>query len=134
MVVVDTSAIVGVLVGRPRNRRLTDRLGADGDLHAPHLLDVELLHTLHRLVITGQLGEDRAADARTDFADLTIVRYEHAALADRIWVLRHDLTASDATFVALSEVLGAPLVTCDTRLAGASGHDAQVELFGEERG
>jgi predicted nucleic acid-binding protein len=132
--VVDMSAIVGVLVGRPRNRRLADRLGADGDLHAPHLLDVELLHTLRRLVTTGQLGEDRAADARTDFADLTIVRYEHAALADRIWALRHNLTAYDATFVALREVLGVPLVTCDARLANASGHVAQVELFGEERG
>ena len=109
-----------------------DRLGVDGDLQAPHLLDVELLHTLRRLVIVGRLSEARAADARTDFADLTIVRYEHAVMADRIWELRHNLTAYDATFVALSELLGVPLITCDARLANAPGNDAQVELFDGE--
>jgi predicted nucleic acid-binding protein len=129
VLVVDTSAVVGALIGLPRNRRLVERLGADGDLHAPHLLDVEFLHSLRRLVGTGRLREDRAADARGDFADLSVVRYGHAALSDRIWELRHDLTAYDATFVALSEALGVPLVTCDARLARAPGHHATVELF-----
>jgi predicted nucleic acid-binding protein len=129
VLVVDTSAVVGALVGRPPDQRLVDRLGADGDLHAPHLLDVELLHALRRLVGTGRLAEDRAADARADFADLTIVRYGHAALSDRIWQLRPNLTAYDATFVALAEALGVPLITCDAHLAAAPGHQATVELF-----
>jgi predicted nucleic acid-binding protein len=133
MLVVDTSAVVNALVGSPPDRRLVARLAADGDLHAPHLLDVELLHTLRRLVTTARLTEDRAADARTDFADLTIVRYPHHPLADRVWALRHNLTAYDATFVALSEALGVPLVTCDARLAAAPGHQARVELFGSSR-
>jgi predicted nucleic acid-binding protein len=75
MLVVDTSAVVAALVGRPTDDRLVGRLGADGDLHAPHLLDVELLHVLRRMVTTGRLTEDRAADARADLADLVIVRY-----------------------------------------------------------
>ena len=132
MLVVDTSAVVGVLIGLPRNRRLVDRLSADGDLHAPHLLDVEFLHALRRLVSTRRLSDDRAGDARTDFANLTIVRYGHVVLADRVWELRHTLSAYDATFVALSEALGRPLVTCDARLATAPGHNAQVELFEDE--
>ena len=41
MIVVDTSAVLSVLVGQPRALRLVDRIGSDGDLHAPHLLDVE---------------------------------------------------------------------------------------------
>jgi predicted nucleic acid-binding protein len=134
VLVVDTSAVVAALIGLPRNRRLADRLSADGDLHAPHLLDVEFLHALRRLVSTGRLGDDRAADARTDFADLAIVRYGHTVLADRVWGLRHNLSAYDATFVALSEALGVPLVTCDARLAMAPGHHAQVELFEDEEG
>jgi predicted nucleic acid-binding protein len=129
MLVVDTSAVVAVLVGRPPDRRLTDRLGADGDLHVPHLLDVELLHALRRLVRTGQLSEERAADARADFAELAVVRYGHQALADRAWELRDNLTAYDATFVALAEALAVPLVTCDARLARAPSHRAAVELF-----
>jgi predicted nucleic acid-binding protein len=129
VLVVDTSAVVAALVARPPNQALEDRLHADGDLHAPHLLDVELLHALRRLVLAGHLGEDRAADARADFADLTVVRYGHAPLADRAWELRHNLTTDDATFVALAEALGVPLVTCDARLAGAPGTSAAVELY-----
>jgi predicted nucleic acid-binding protein len=130
VLVVDTSAVIDALAGRPPDERLLARLGSDGDLHAPHLLDVELLHALRRLVAAGHLSEDRAADARSDFADLTIARYEHGFLADRIWELRHDLTAYDATFVALSEALDVPLVTHDRRLAATPGHRARVELFG----
>jgi predicted nucleic acid-binding protein len=127
---VDTSAVMAALVGRPPDPRLADRLGTDGDLHAPHLLDVELLHALRRLVHTGALSQERAADARADFAELAVVRYGHEALADRTWELRDSLTACDATFVALAEALGVPLVTCDARLARAPGHRARVELFG----
>ena len=129
MLVVDTSAVVGALVGRPPVGAVLDRLAADGDLSAPHLLDVEFLHALRRLVRTGELGEDRAADARGDFAALAIARYEHTVVADRVWELRHGLTAYDATFVALAELLEVPLVTCDARLARAPGHHATVELF-----
>ena len=129
MLAVDTSAVVAALVGRPPDPRLADRLGADGDLHAPHLLDVELLHALRRLVRTGRLSEERAADVRADFAELTVVRYGHAPLADRVWELRGNLTAYDATFVALAEALQMPLVTCDARIARAPGHRAAVELF-----
>ncbi len=97
--------------------------------YAPHLIDVEVIHALRRLVTARHLTEDRAVDVRSDFADLPIVRYPHHPLADRMWELRHSLSAYDATFVAISEMLGVPLVTCDGRLAGASGHEAQIELF-----
>jgi predicted nucleic acid-binding protein len=134
VLVVDTSAVVAALVSRPPNQALVDRLRADGDLHAPHLLDVELLHALRGLVLAGQLSEDRAADVRADFADLTVVRYGHAPLADRAWELRHNLTAYDASFVALAEALNVPLVTCDARLAGAPGTSAVVELYAGAEG
>jgi predicted nucleic acid-binding protein len=129
MIVVDTSAVLGVLVGRPRIVTLGDRIQRDGDLHAPHLLDVEFQHGLRRLVVSGAIGEDRAADARMDFGDLTIVRYPHVSLADRMWELRHNVTAYDAAFIALAETLAVPLVTCDARLARAPGHEATVEVF-----
>lgn len=131
MIVVDTSAVLGALVGQPEVPGLRERLLTDGDLHAPHLLDVEFQHALRRLVVSRAIGEDRAADARTDFADLAILRYPHVSLADRMWELRHDLTAYDAAFIALAETLDVPLVTCDARLARASGHAATVEVFGD---
>ncbi len=84
---------------------------------------------LRRLVARSKLTEERAADARLDFADLTIVRYPHHPLADRMWELRHNLTAYDAAFVALSEALGVPLITCDARLASAAENATSIELF-----
>jgi predicted nucleic acid-binding protein len=129
VIVVDTSAIIGVLAGRPAATGLAERVRSDGDLHAPHLLDVEFQHALRRLVLAGAIGEDRAADARVDFADLLVVRYPHVSLADRMWELRHNVTAYDAAFLALAEALDVPLVTCDARLARAPGHTASVEVF-----
>ena len=129
MIVVDTSAVLTVLLGRPGLTRLADRVRSDKDLHAPHLLDVEFQHALWRLARTGAISDDRASDALTDFADLTILRYPHVPLADRMWALRHNMTAYDAAFVVLAEILAVPLITCDARLARAPGHRAAVELF-----
>jgi predicted nucleic acid-binding protein len=130
VLVVDTSAVLAALAGGEPSAELLDTLARDGDLHAPHLVDIEFLHGLRRLALAGALTEARAADARADFAELTLVRYPHHELSDRIWGLRHNLTAYDGAFVALAEALAAPLVTCDAHLASASGHGATIELFG----
>ena len=129
VLVVDTSAVLAALVGEPRSATLSERLASDGDLHAPHLIDVEAAHALRRLVRRGDLSAERANQAIRDFLDLTIVRYPHTALLNRMWELRDNLTAYDAAFVALSEALGVPLVTIDARLAGAAGHRAEIEAY-----
>jgi predicted nucleic acid-binding protein len=132
VLVVDTSAVLDALAGADAPSGLIERLADDGDLHAPHLIDVEILHALRRLSLTGAMSDDRAADVRADFAELALVRYPHHDLADRIWQLRHNLTAYDAAFVALAEALAAPLVTCDARLAAASTHAVEIELFARD--
>ena len=131
MLVLDTSALLAVLAGSPADAALSDRLRADGDLHAPHLIDVEAVHALRRLVRRGDLSLERALAARQDLRDLTIIRYPHVALVDRMWDLREHLTAYDAAFVAMSEALGVPLITADARLAWATGHGAEIEAFSE---
>jgi predicted nucleic acid-binding protein len=132
VLVVDTSAVLAALLARDPAHGLVERLAADGDLHAPHLLDVELLHALRRLVGTAAISHERAIDARSDFDDLALTRYPHHELADRIWELRHNVTAYDATFIALAEALDTPLVTCDASLASAPAHGARVDLFATE--
>jgi predicted nucleic acid-binding protein len=129
LIVVDTSAVLAVLLGRPGITGLADRIRSDGDLHAPHLLDVEFQHALSRLVRTGATSDDRASDALTDLADMAMIRYPHISLADRMWELRHNLTAHDAAFVVLAETLAVPLITCDARLARATGHRAEIEVY-----
>ena len=132
VLVVDTSAVLEALAADEPPSQLVERLAEDGDLHAPHLIDTEMLHALRRMRIAGTISEERAIDTRNDFASLLLVRYAHQPLSERIWQLRENLTAYDATFVALAELLSATLLTCDARLAAAPGHDAKIELFAPE--
>ncbi|HEU4723582.1 MAG TPA: type II toxin-antitoxin system VapC family toxin [Gemmatimonadaceae bacterium] len=133
MLVVDSSAVLEALAARDPATGLVERLAGDGDLHAPHLIDTEVLHALRRMLRKGQISGERAHDARTDYAELTLVRYPHEPLNDRVWELRDNLTAYDATFVALAEALDVPLVTSDARLAAAPSHHAHIELFENRR-
>ena len=129
MLVLDSSAAIHALAHRPANPELIRRLVAESDLSAPHLIDIELLHALRRLVRTGKITRERADDVRGDFDELPIVRYPHVGVTNRIWALRHNLTAYDAAYVALAEALGCPLVTSDERIGKASNHAATVEVY-----
>ena len=63
-------------------------------------------------------------------AGLDIMRYPHDPLLPRVWELRMSVTAHDAVYLALAEVLEAPLLTLDRRLARVRGHGARVEVPG----
>ncbi|MFN8187602.1 MAG: type II toxin-antitoxin system VapC family toxin [Gaiellales bacterium] len=129
MIVPDTSALVEALAARPRKPDLMRRLAGER-LHAPYVVDVEFVQALRRLARHGEIGVDRATDARRDFELLPLIRYPHRPLLHRMWDLRDRLTAYDAAFVALAEMLDTPLVTCDAKLAAATGHGARIELYG----
>jgi predicted nucleic acid-binding protein len=129
VIVVDASAVVAVLIAEPPVPGLRERLAADEDLHAPHLVDLEVANAVRRLVARGLLTADRAADALLDHAELSITRYPHLPLLDRVWELRGNLTPYDAVYVALAEALGVALLTTDSRLTSATAHGAAVELY-----
>jgi len=95
-------------------------------LHAPHLLDVEVAQVLRRYVREKTISEQRGEEALEDLGDLPLNRYPHDFLLPRVWKLRATLTAYDAVYIALAEVLDAPLLTCDNKIASASGHNANI--------
>ncbi len=128
MVVVDSSAMIEALIGGVGAEQLRERL-EQPVLHAPVLIDFEVLNVLRRSVVRGHLTEDRAYEARVDYWLAPIERYPARPLEPRMWQLRETLSMYDAAFVALSEALELPLVTCDARLAGAPGPGARVELY-----
>ncbi len=129
MIVLDASAGIEWLLRRPLGSEVADRLTEPGQtVHIPHLWVVEVMQVLRRFVTIGILDNDRAALAIADASDLAADRYPHEPLAPRVWQLRHNLTAYDAVYVALSEALTAPLVTTDARLRNAPGHHAAIEL------
>lgn len=129
MIVVDASAVLEVLLQTSNTPAVEKRLYEAGQtLHAPHLIDIEVAQVLRRVAMAGRIDGDRGRMALSDFADLPMQRYPHEALLPRIWALRHNLTAYDASYVALAEALDAPLLTRDSRIARATGHRARVEV------
>lgn len=130
MIVVDASALVEVLLLTPAAPAIQTRiLDPRETLHAPHLLDLEVAQVLRRYVFAGQIAEARGRQALEDLAAFPLFRYPHAALLPRVWQLRPNLTAYDASYVALAEVLRAPLVTRDARLGSSAGHRARIEVM-----
>jgi len=127
VIVLDASAAVEWAVRSGLGDTVDARLSA-GAMHAPHLIDVEIVHALRRLVAAGRLSAVRAEEALTDFSDLALVRHPHQPFLWRIWELRDQLTAYDAAYVALAETLDAPIVTCDRRAASSRGHRARFDL------
>jgi predicted nucleic acid-binding protein len=123
VIVIDASAMVEALVGREVDAGLLDALA--GDVAAPHILDVEVLSALRGLTLGRKLSAASAEMAVTDHFDLDIARHDAGPLAARIWALRHQYSAYDATYLALAEVLESPLHTCDAKL-DSGGHVATV--------
>jgi predicted nucleic acid-binding protein len=130
VIVVDASALLEFLLQTSLGARVEARLfREDDDLHAPHLVDVEITQGLRRLVRTGEVSAGRADHAIADLADLDLHRHPHLDLLGRAWKLRDNISAYDAMYVALAEAIEAPMVTCDGPLAKAPGHRARIEVI-----
>jgi predicted nucleic acid-binding protein len=129
VIVLDASVILEVLLRTPESDAIVDRiLSPREQLHAPHLLDLEVAQVLRRYVARGELTEPRGREALDVLTVFPLTRYSHEPLLGRIWELRESLTAYDAAYVALAEALGATLLTRDQRLARATGIRATIQL------
>jgi predicted nucleic acid-binding protein len=126
--VADTFVVLPALVdGGAAGEAARAALSGD-ELIAPALLDVEVAAALRGRVLGGKLLGEAAEGALTALAALPITRFDAVPLLRRIWELRHNLTAYDATYVALAEAIGAGLVTADERLAKSTGPRCAVRL------
>jgi predicted nucleic acid-binding protein len=129
VIVIDTSAVMELVLNLPLAEAVRSRISdPETALHAPELLPLEVVAVLRRRVAAGTTTEDEALAALDTLDRLDIYHHGHLMLTPRVWALRDNLTASDAAFVALAELLDAPLLTADRRLAGAPGHRAAVDL------
>lgn len=120
MIVLDASALVELILSTATGQLVAARIADPTEgLHAPHLADVEVVQALRRYVREGAIDAAGAAVALDQFLALDLQRHAHEPLLERVWQLRENLTAYDAVYVALAELLDAPLLTCDGPLSRA---------------
>ena len=101
---------------------------ADGELHVPHIFEIEVLNALRRHMVRRPYP-GRSANLIEDLTSMRLTRYPHTALLQRIWELKDNITTYDAAYVALAETLDIPLITLDAKLSKAPGIRATIELY-----
>lgn len=130
MIVVDASALVELLLRTPASRsiqtRMFDRLE---DLHAPQLIDIEVTQVLRRYAMAGELDVNHGRTLLDDLMAFPMRRHSHHFLLPRVWELRQNLSAYDATYLALAEALDAALLTDDRRLVSAVRRHSWVKIL-----
>ena len=133
MLVVDASALVDLLLVRPDAGEIERHVAAhSAELHAPQLLDIEVVSALRRVASSGEATASRAREALDDLLALPIERHSHGPLMPRVWQLRETMTAYDATYLALAEALSdrpGSLLTCDAGFARAIAAASDVEAL-----
>ena len=125
-VVCDASVVIAVLLDSGSDGQWATTLLGDGELSAPTLLAYECANVIRRVELSGAISADQAAQAHTDLHDLAIDLWPYDVLASRAWQLRANLSSYDAAYVALAEILSAPLVTLDRRIQRAPGITCSV--------
>jgi predicted nucleic acid-binding protein len=117
VIVVDASAALSALLNAGPARRAL----ASEQLHAPHLIDSDVANGLRRRVAAQDLDAATGWTALDAMRRLGMTRYPVFSILDRVWELRDNLSANDASYVALAELLDCSLLTADARLGRAPG-------------
>jgi predicted nucleic acid-binding protein len=130
LIVIDASVLANVVGDDGTDgRRTRGELRAARDLAAPDLVDVETVAVLRKRWIAGSISDGRFASAVRDLEDIELDRYPVLRFMRRAWELRANVTAYDATYVALAEVLDCELWTADHRLAKAPGTTCSIRVL-----
>lgn len=129
MLVVDASCLFEVVADTPRAAEIATRLALDPDQAAPHVIDVEVMSVIRRLLLRGRLDNTAAGQAVSDLRDWPGQRVGHRVLLDRAWELRDSVRGWDAFYVALAEAFDATLLTMDARLSRAHGPRCRIEVL-----
>ncbi|MBY0423970.1 MAG: type II toxin-antitoxin system VapC family toxin [Parvularculaceae bacterium] len=130
MIVIDASLALDLVLVTPAAFSISARIGeAGGEIAAPELIDCEVLQALRRQLSLKQIDRRRAEEAFELYQGMPLERYPHRLVLARGWALRDNLTAYDAVYLALAELLDAPLWTRDEKLATAPAGKGRVEVF-----
>jgi predicted nucleic acid-binding protein len=126
--VVDASMVVAGPTDSDADGQWAESLLAGDVLAAPHPMPAEVANILRRAALAGDISADVASLAHADLLDLRVEFFPYQPCAGRVWELRENVTCYDAWYVAIAELLDAPLATLDDGLANATGPRCQFLL------
>jgi predicted nucleic acid-binding protein len=131
VIVIDASVLANAIGDDGVDGRLarSELRTAAGAVAAPDLVDVETTAVLRKRWLARAITDRRFLAAVKDLQALDLDRYPTLPLMIRVYQLRANLTAYDATYVALAEGLGCELLTGDVRLATAPGPRCPIRLL-----
>ncbi|MPZ63017.1 MAG: PIN domain-containing protein [Propionibacteriales bacterium] len=131
LAVIDASVLT-VFYAATTDRRYDDvaaRLRSGDALFAPAHLDAEVVSALRGLAVHDPALREAVPVALRHLAEFPIRRVPLASLLGRMWELRENVTPYDAAYVALAESIDGRLITCDAKLANASGARCTFDLI-----
>ncbi len=129
-VVIDASAGAEIVADTRRGRALAQLLPTDAEGWVPEHFYAEVLAVLRRrLLIEEAISDPQAAAAVARLCAWHLHCASIAPLVSAAWAYRHNMTAADAFYVALSEQLGADLLTDDHRLADSPTFPRAVRVL-----
>lgn len=129
MIVIDASVLANVLGDDGQDGRRARKELRGAELTAPDLVDVETVAVLRRRWLAGTLSDERFATAVEDLEQLALTRVPALRMMRRAYELRANVTAYDASYVALAELLECELLTADQRLENAPGPRCTIRLL-----
>ena len=124
--VADASVLIAALIESDPGSEWADSMIRSDSLDGPEIVAVEVTNVLRRMELRGEISTGHADRARRILNALDLRTHPFAPYAERVWALRHNLTAYDAWYVAVAEALGCPLATLDLRLSHAPGPTCEV--------
>jgi predicted nucleic acid-binding protein len=127
--VLDASALVEYLLWSELGQQVGRLMAGDRDINIPHLAVVETASALRTATMTGRRDEAVAQSVLTVLPEVPAVRWPAEPFLARVWELRNNVTAYDAVYLALAEVLRGTLVTTDAKFAAAARVFSDVEVL-----
>lgn len=116
-IVVDASVVIAALLDNGENGRWSEKILRSDSIAAPEMLLIESVNVLRRLERNNEIEEREARLALDELITLPVQYLSMLPAIDRIIALRHNVTAYDATYIAVAEWLRAPLATLDIKLS-----------------